>query len=264
MKKFLVLGLMTLAICGMSCNNNDVKPPETGNAPATPSLTYNISGSQPHDTSYFTEGLEFYNNTLLESTGLNGRSKLVQYDPATGKLLQQVILDPKYFGEGITVLHDTLYQLTYQEHVVHVYSVKDFRKIKELPLSGEGWGLTNDGKNLIASNGSSSIYYYEPSTFKLLKVVDVTDNDNVVMYINELEYINGFLYANIWKLNTIIKIDPNTGKVVARLDLTDLVRRTANVDEDHVLNGIAYNKATDKIYVTGKNWPVLYEVQFDH
>jgi glutamine cyclotransferase len=179
-----------------------------------------------------------------------------------GKVIQQVNLDSQYFGEGITIVNDTLYQLTYQEHKVLVYTAKDFRKVKEFVLNTEGWGLTNDGKNLIASDGSNNLYFYEPSTFRLLRVQSVTENDVPAVNINELEYIEGFIYANQWQYNYILKIDPANGQVVAKMDLTDMVNRIrAKEPKSEFLNGIAYNKQTRKIYVTGKNWPELYEIR---
>lgn len=259
--------LLPIILMVAACNNG---PSNDDNTPPTPAITYNIAGTLPHDTSSFTEGLEFYNNTLLESTGNYGKSKLLQVDPATGKVLQQVVLDPKYFGEGISVLHDTLYQMTYKEHKLFLYSVKDFKKLAELPLSIEGWGMTNDGKNLIASDGSSNLYFYEPGTFKLLRTQGVTEGGTPIVNINELEYINGFIYANQWTYNYILKIDPNTGQVVAKMDLSDIINKEkvklpGNIDETGAwLNGIAYNPTTNKIYITGKLWPELYEVQFNH
>ncbi|MGN6400402.1 MAG: glutaminyl-peptide cyclotransferase [Flavisolibacter sp.] len=264
MKKICHLLSIALFLSFIGCNNNN----DTGSADATtakpvPALSYSVVSVQPHDTSFYTEGLEFYNGTLLESTGLKGKSRLVQTDPATGKILKKVDLDTNYFGEGITVLHDTLYQLTWQEHTVFVYTAKDFKKIKQLPLNPEGWGLTNDGKNLIASDGSSNIYFYEPQTFKLLRVQAVTENDAPAVNINELEYVNGYVYANQWQYNYILKIDPSNGHVVAKMDLTELVNKVKAADpQAEVLNGIAYNQATKKFYVTGKNWPQIYEIQF--
>lgn len=260
MKKICWLPLFILSIFFINCTNGDKTNPQV-ERPTAPILSYSVVSVLPHDTSSFTEGLEFYKNTLLESTGLQGRSKLLQYDPSTGKILKQVVLSPQYFGEGITVLHDTLYQMTYREHVVFVYAVKDFKNIKELPLNFEGWGLTNDGKNLIASDGSSNLYFYEPGTFRLLRTQAVTENGVPAVNINELEYINGFVYANQWQYNYILKINPTNGEVVAKMDLTDLVKKT-NTNDSNVLNGIAYNPATNKVYVTGKNWPSLYEIQF--
>lgn len=250
----------------MSCNNGTANSTDNTPAPpATPAISFSIVSVQPHDTSFFTEGFEFYNNTLLESTGLNGKSRLVQTDPKTGKILKQINLDPKFFGEGITVLHDTLYQLTWQEHTVHVYDAKTFKKIKELSFNTEGWGLTNDGKNLIASDGSSNLYFYEPSTFRLLHTQGVMENGSPVVNINELEYIDGFIYANQWQYNDILKINPNTGEVVAKMDLSDLVNKVKAKDpQAEFLNGIAYNHATNKFYITGKLWPDIYELQFQH
>lgn len=247
----------------LSCNPDDnPDAPDTSIKPV-PTISYSILSTQPHDTSYFTEGLEFYNNTLIESTGLHGRSKLVQTDPQNGSVIRQTVLDPKFFGEGVTVLRDTVYQLTWEEHVVLVYSATDFRKIKELPLNGQGWGLTNDGTNLIASNGSSDLYYYEPQTFKLLKTVSVTENGSVVPNLNELEYVDGFIYANQWQQNYIYKINAASGEVVGKMNLTDLTKKAREQYYNaEVLNGIAYNPATKNFHVTGKNWPQIFVLQF--
>jgi len=262
MKKQYGFLLSLLFFLFISCNNSTETPP-TNDKSSVPVSTPSVVSTLPHDTSLFTEGLEFYDTSLLESGGNYGRSKLVQYEPKSGKVLKEVKLDDKYFGEGITVLHDTLYQLTYKEGVAFLYDVKTFKKIKELPFKGEGWGVTNDGKNLIVSNGASSLYYYEPGTLKLLKVVNVSENGTAVLNVNELEYVDGYVYANQWQYNYIVKIDPSTGNVVAKYDLTDINDRIKRVDPDvDYLNGIAYNHATKKFYVTGKNWPQMYEVQF--
>lgn len=250
-----------------SCNNSntDATSDATSASPATPAIAFSIVNTLPHDTTYFTEGIEFYRGKLLESTGLEGKSKLVQYDPATGKVERQVNLDPKYFGEGITVLHDTIYQLTYREGVVHVYDGKTFKKIKELPYkNGEGWGLTNDGTHLIGTNSGNSLYYYEPGTFKLIKTVGITENGEPAVNINELEYINGFIYANQWQYDYILKIDPAKGEVVAKMNLSSIKNQEKAMNPNaEVLNGIAYNPQTKKFYVTGKNWSKIYELQFN-
>jgi glutamine cyclotransferase len=263
MKRLYWYSLSALVLFLSSCTNSD-KPQDTPpQEKPIPTLSYSILSDHPHDTSYFTEGLEFYNNTLLESTGLPEKSRLVQYDLATGKVSKQVNLDPKLFGEGITVLHDTLYQLTYQEHVVNVYTAKDFKKIKEFQFNGEGWGLTNDGKNLIATNGSSNLYFYDPSTFKVIREQTVTENGVPAVNLNEVEYVNGFVYANQWQYNYILKINPANGEVVAKMDLSDLVNKIRQDNHSEFLNGIAYNHATNKFYITGKLWPRIYEIQFD-
>jgi glutaminyl-peptide cyclotransferase len=270
MKYRLAFLLLTVATFAISCSNNSNNNPETSentSQPASnvPTLTYSIAGSFPHDSSYFTEGIEFFNNTLLESTGNYGFSKLVQTDLKTGKVLKEVKLDSTQFGEGITQFHDTIYQLTYKEHIVNVYSGRNFNKVKQLPLNTEGWGLTHDSTSLIASDGSSNLYYYEPGTFKLLRTQGVLENGMPPVNINELEYINGYIYSNQWEYNYILKIDPKSGNVVAKLDLTNLVNQEkAKNPKADVLNGIAYNPLTNKIYITGKYWTSIYEIQFQH
>jgi glutamine cyclotransferase len=255
--------LMASCLFFMSCNNSDQDASTGTPAASVPVMSFNIGAAYPHDTSYFTEGLEFYQGDLLESTGMKGQSKLVRLSFPDGKLVREVKLDEQYFGEGLTVLRDTVYQLTWQERKVLLYAAKDFRKIGELPLRTDGWGLTNNGKELIASDGSSNLYFYEPGTFRLLRVQSVTENDVPVVNINELEYINGFVYANQWQYNYILKIDPNNGQVVGKMDLTPIVNNVKTKDPHaDFLNGIAYNPETKKVYVTGKYWPALYELQF--
>ena len=226
-------------------------------------LTYSINNTYPHDTSSFTQGLVIYNNKLYEGTGENGHSKLLLVDVKTGKQEKEVKLDDKYFGEGITILHDTIYQLTWQNNIVFAYSLKDFKKINQFPIKTEGWGITTDGKNLIVSDGSSNLYFYEPSTFRLLRTQSVTDGGSLAYNMNELEYIDGYVYANQWQLPYIFKIDPNSGQVTAKADLTEIWNRIKVKDPlADVPNGIAYDNDSKKIYITGKKWPELYEVQF--
>jgi len=267
MKKTLAALSLILSFFIIACSDNGPKVIDT--PPPAPKTTPNISYSiglttLPHDTSFFTEGLEFYKNTLLESTGMNGKSKLVQVDPKTGKVLKEISLQEKYFGEGISVINDTVYQLTWREHVVFVYSAKDLRKIKELPLNGEGWGMTNDGKSLIVSTGSSDLFFYEPQTFKLQHTLAVSENGSYVNNLNELEYVDGYIYANQWNANDqfdgdyIYKIDAKTGNVVGKLNLTPVVKQVrSQYPQAEVLNGIAYNPTTKKFHITGKNWPMI-------
>lgn len=226
-------------------------------------LTYSINNTYPHDTSSFTQGLIIYNDKLYEGTGENGHSKLLLVDLKTGKPEKEAKLDDKYFGEGITILHDTIYQLTWQNNIVFAYSLKDFKKIKEFTIKTEGWGITTDGKNLIVSDGSSNLYFYEPSTFRLLRTQSVTDGGSLAYNMNELEYIDGYVYANQWQLPYIFKIDPNSGQVTAKADLTEIWNRIKVKDPlADVPNGIAYDNDSKKIYITGKKWPELYEIQF--
>lgn len=266
MKHAALFLLTLLSIFIMGCNNDNNNTDDAGtNLPPIPSITYSISASQPHDTSFFTQGLEFYENSLIESTGNYGDSKLIQYDASTGRLIREVKLDDKYFGEGVTILNDTIYQLTWKENVVLVYSISDLKKIKELPLRGEGWGITNDGKNLIVSNGSSDLFIYEPSAFKLLNTLTVKENGSFVPNINELEFVNGYVYANQWQSNYIFKIELATGNVVGKMDLSQIVRNEKAINpKAQELNGIAYNPTTKKFYITGKDWSRIYEMQWEH
>jgi glutaminyl-peptide cyclotransferase len=259
MKKFLVF----LAIAATACNNDtdpgNGKDPEK-DGPAL--ISYSVVNTYPHDTSSFTEGLLFYKGELYESTGNYGKSKLLKVDLKTGKPLKSIALDDKTFGEGLVILNDTIYQLTYQQKLVLLYNM-DFKKIGERPIaSNEGWGLTTDGKSLIATDGGSSLFYYEPGTFKLLKTQDVTEAGSFSFNINELEYINGFIYANQWQSSYILKIDPATGLVVGKINMEEIANRIrVNHPYAEFLNGIAYDSSAKKIYVTGKWWPELYEIQ---
>ena len=253
-----------------SCNGNNGQ--HDNNVPTIPSdspspsiLSYSIITSYPHDTSSFTQGLAFYNGELYEGTGdpdYTGKSKLMKVDLLTGKKLNQTGLTKEYFGEGITILKDTIYQLTWKNKVVFVYTLKDFKKVKEFKIDTEGWGITHDGKNLIVSTGSGDLYFYDPATFRLLTKSTVMEGGNQTFNLNELEYIDGFVYANQWQYPYILKIDPIAGKVVAKYDMTEMYKRIQAIDPAaDVPNGIAYNSATKKIYVTGKLWPELFEIQ---
>ncbi|MBL7724622.1 MAG: glutaminyl-peptide cyclotransferase [Chitinophagaceae bacterium] len=246
----------------MACKNED-KPVDTPPANAPKSMSYSIVGTYPHDTSSYTQGLLIYNGELYEGTGLEKKSKLMKVDLKTGKAIKSISLSDEYFGEGVTILNDTVYQLTYKNKKVFVYTLSDFKKIKEFTVDFEGWGLTNDGKNLIVSTGSGDLFFYDPSTFKLIKTQTVTEAGSPTFNLNELEYIEGFVYANQYTYPYIFKINPSTGEIVAKADLTQMWQRAKAIDPNaEVPNGIAYDSATKKIYITGKWWPELYEVQF--
>ena len=226
-------------------------------------LKYSINKTYPHDTSSFTQGLVIYRGKLYEGTGEYGRSKLSEVDLTNGKAVRQISIDKKFFGEGVTILNDTVYQLTWQNKRVLVYTLKDFKKIKEFPINTEGWGITTDGKSLIISDGSSNLYFYDPSTFRLLRTQGVTDAGSLAYNMNELEYIDGYIYANQWQLPYIYKISPGSGQVVAKINLNELWDKIKIKDRQaDVPNGIAYDEDTKKIYITGKLWPELYEIQF--
>jgi glutamine cyclotransferase len=228
-------------------------------------INYAIRSVWPHDTEAFTQGLVIHKGELYESTGQFGTSWIGLVDVATGKLDKKVILDQKYFGEGIDILNNKVYQLTWQEHTGFVYDLKDFKKIKEWTYKSEGWGLTNDGANIIMSDGSDKLHFLDTVTLDITKTVSVTDEeDNPVKNLNELEYIDGFVFANVWQTNKIMKIDPASGNVVGRLDLTQLYNdaRKANPRMD-VLNGIAWHPGTQSLLVTGKHWPHIYILKID-
>ena len=251
-----------------SCKNDDkppiVEPPIT-TIPPPPILGHTIVQVFPHDTSFYTQGLSFYKGELYEGTGdptRTGRSRLMKIDLKTGKPLQSISLSDKFFGEGVTILRDTIYQLTWQEHKVFVYTLKDFKKVKEYELKTDGWGLTNDGQRLIVSDGSGMLYYYDPSTFRLLTKNTIMEGNGQTFNLNELEYIDGFVYANQYGYAYILKIDPAAGRVVAKYDLDSMWKRVQAVKPDvDVPNGIAYDETTKKIYITGKYWPEMYEIQ---
>ena len=232
--------------------------------PAAPKLMgFSIVKTYPHDTSSYTQGLLFYKGAMYEGTGNYGRSHLMRVDVNTGKALQKIPLDTKYFGEGVAILNDTIYQLTWKEKTVFAYTLKDLKKVKEFHIETEGWGLTTDGKDLIASDGSSNLYYYDPRTFKLLRTQTVTEAGALSYNLNELEYIDGFIYANQYQAPYIFKINPGSGTIVSKADLSPVWQRVKVIDPlADVPNGIAYDSTTQKIYVTGKLWPELYEIQF--
>ncbi|MBE7169840.1 MAG: glutaminyl-peptide cyclotransferase [Williamsia sp.] len=268
MKKIFPFLIAAMAV--LSCSNNtDTQSNEGGENAGPPLLGYNVVNIYPHDTSSFTEGLLVHNGQLYESTGgTPSRDNYVSWfgpvDLKSGKAVKKILLDTSYFGEGITILNGKLYQLTWEDQIGFVYDVNTLQKIKEFKYTGEGWALTNDGKSLIMSDGSSNIRYLDPESLQVQKILGVEDNNGPVSNINELEWIHGYIYANIWQTNFIIKIDPANGKVVGKYDLTALYNEAAKKFADaNVLNGIAFDSAANKVYVTGKTWPNLYEIKIN-
>jgi glutamine cyclotransferase len=218
-----------------------------------------ISEEYPHEPTSFTQGLEFNAGILYESTGQKGLSFVAQVDVTTGSIKKKMGLDANYFGEGITVLGSKLYQLTWQEQKCFVYNKNTLQLEKELTYNGEGWGLCNDGESLVMSDGTERLVFRDPETFQVQRTVEVYDDRGPVSKLNELEYVNGMIYANVWMTNTVVVIQPENGKVTAVIDGTELVKRGRGTGD--VLNGIAYNSAKEKLYMTGKNWPKLFEVR---
>jgi glutamine cyclotransferase len=222
---------------------------------------YRIVHTYPHDPEAFTQGLIFVNGQLYESTGLNGRSSLRMDDLETGKVLQRQDVPAQFFAEGLTNWGSTLVQLTWKAHIAFVYDRFSFRQLRTFSYDGEGWGLTQDGKNLILSDGSADLRFLNPETFAVVRRITVTDHGAPVKEINELEYIHGQIYANIWYSNKIARISPQTGKVLGWIDLSGLVASVVPQDQNAVLNGIAYDAQHDRLFVTGKLWPKLFEIK---
>ena len=255
---FLFLGFVII----ISCNSNSAT--DTSTTVVTQQPNYQVVKQYPHNINSFTEGLEYRDSILYESTGLNGISKLSKIDINSGNDILKVDLDKKYFGEGITILNNKIYQLTYKEEKCFVYDLKSFKVKAELTYNGEGWGMTNDGKQIIMSNGSNNLYYRNAETFAEENVIAIFDENGPLGNINELEYVDGFIYANVWYKKYIAKIDPKQGKVVAKYDLSNLMNQYMNnLHEDAVLNGIAYNSDSNTFYITGKNWPLLFELKLN-
>ncbi|MDD2982730.1 MAG: glutaminyl-peptide cyclotransferase [Crocinitomicaceae bacterium] len=226
------------------------------------SKTAKIVNTYPHNSTSFTQGLEFYNNILYESTGDPNRTAatmVAQVELETGKIINKNGLDASFFGEGITIMDGILYQLTWTQQKCFMYDSKTLEiKSKEFTYTGEGWGLANDGKNLIMSDGTERLVFRDPKNFQVVKTIEVYDNVGPRSKLNELEYIDGKLYANVWMLDIILEIDPETGKVLAEIDATSAAALGRSGGD--VLNGIAHNPSNKKTYLTGKYWSKLFEV----
>ncbi|MBL7887666.1 MAG: glutaminyl-peptide cyclotransferase [Flavobacterium sp.] len=228
-------------------------------------LTYSIVNTYPHDIHAYTQGLEFYKGILYEGTGQYGESTLRKTDFKTGKVDIKIDLDQRFFGEGITVLNDKIYQLTWQENTAFVYDAKTFRKEKEIPFykKMEGWGLTTDGKNLYMTDSSERIHILDPNTLQQIDYLNVYSGKLKIDALNELEWVDGKIYSNIYQKNYIVVINSKTGDVEAMLDLSDLRNKITVLPDTDVLNGIAYNPATKTFFVTGKNWDKMFEIRIN-
>jgi len=264
-----ILTLLFFAACKTE-ENNSGKEPVTDIEAAPAALNYRLIKEYPHDTAAFTQGLVWYNQHLMEGTGQFEESNIRRVDLVTGKVQQQTNNTKDIFGEGIAILNEKLYQITWKNSKAFVYDAKTFKLLQEFPLNTEGWGLTHNGSELIMSDGSSNLYFLDPLTFKEIRRVGVYDQLGPKGNINELEFIDGFVYANVWQTDYIIKIDPSSGKIVAVADLSDLRIKTGiprpNGQEHspEVLNGIAYDSVGKRIFITGKYWPKLFEIQFEN
>jgi glutamine cyclotransferase len=271
--RYLVFFSLVIASCNSEPEETNSTEPQVSIAPSI--IPFSLVGSQPHDVTYFTEGLEFHNGQLYESSGPstaeNGAgvgpypSGFGVVDSATGKVIEKVTLDKaKYFGEGITFFKGKIYQITYKEKTGFVYDAKTYKKLREFTLpTPEGWGLTHDTSHIIMSVGTNQLYYLHPDSLNTVNILSVHDNNGpLTTRLNELEYINGYIYANEWFTNYIAKIDPSSGKVVGRIDLSRQVAEAAQRNPNsNEMNGIAYDSVSNNILITGKNWPVIYKIR---
>lgn len=249
---FYFVGVSLLAASGVSCREEPVSRATV--------LEYEVVAEYPHDSLAFTQGLCLSQGRLYESTGRKGESLVREVDLITGKAIASVDLPDRYFGEGVTALDGKIYQLTWDSGLGFLYEEATLKKLGTFAYQGEGWGLTSDGTHLIVSDGTPVIRYYNPEGFVLERSLRVRDERGPVAQINELEWIDGFLYANLWHTDFIVKIDPGNGHVVGRLHLGRLLQPRP-LDKEAVLNGIAHDPATGLIYVTGKLWPRLYAIR---
>ncbi len=224
-------------------------------------LDYMLIRTFPHDVDAFTQGLVVDDGFFLEGTGLNGKSTIRKVDINTGKVQNQISLSPEYFGEGIAVLNNKLYQLTWQNHACFVYNKNTFEKVHQFYIPTEGWGLASDGQKLVMSNGTEYLFYVDTNTFQSVKTISVYDDQGPVKGLNELEFVEGMIWANIYQSDKIAIIDAESGKVLAYLNLENILPANDETDETDVLNGIAYDSKSKRVFVTGKNWPKLFEIK---
>jgi glutaminyl-peptide cyclotransferase len=222
---------------------------------------YRVVKTYPHDRSAFTQGLEYRDGFLYEGTGRPGRSSLRKVELATGRVLQKYDLPQPFFGEGITVLNGQIIELTYTTQTGFVYSKPDLKVLRSFNYPGEGWGLTNDGKQIYMSDGSADIRVWDPATLKEVRRITVKDAGKPVTQLNELEWVKGEIYANVWQSDRIARISPVDGKVLGWIDLTGIIAKSERQDPDAVLNGIAYDPMGDRLFVTGKLWPTIFEIK---
>jgi glutamine cyclotransferase len=252
-----ISGVLALTVLRVISAQSPVVPPRASRAPID---TYRVVRSYPHDAEAFTQGLEFHDGFLYEGTGLNGRSSIRKVQLDTGDVVQRRAVGAEHFGEGITIWDGRLFELTWQSQVALVYDLRSFEPIRTFSYSGEGWGLTHDANALIMSDGTSALRFLDPTTFRERRRVTVTDGGAQIAELNELEFVNGEVWANIWTTDVIARIDPASGRVKSWIDLRNLLPARERAG-DAVLNGIAYDAARDRLFVTGKLWPRLFEIK---
>ncbi len=260
MKNSILLFVALVSLCG--CGSTASRTKAAAQAAAeVKEYTYNVVAAYPHPTDAYTQGLVWHEGRMWEGTGQHGGSRIFSTDLATGRSEKFSSLPRRQFGEGIAILGEELFQLTWQSNTAHVYDLKSGRKLREHHYPGEGWGLTTDGTWLYLSNGTSTIYRIDPATFERRGSIGVTLDGQALEWLNELEWIDGRIWANVYTTDHIVIIDPASGIVEGVIDLRGLLADGKRTDETDVLNGIAHDPTTGRLWVTGKNWPELYEIK---
>lgn len=261
--KPLLFSVAPLAIgCAILFAQSTVRPKAKPAAPAgVPNYTYQVVHTYPHDRNAFTEGLEFHDGFLYESTGLNGHSTLRKVKLETGEIVRSIALPSQYFGEGIAILGDRIAQLTYQTQIGFVYSLKDFVQLSTFKYKGEGWSFTHNANTLFMDDGTDEIRLWDPKTFAERSRIKVHEGSRSINNVNELEYVDGQLYANIWQTDRIARISPSTGAILGWIDMSGIFSPMYRNGTEDVLNGIAYDAARKRLFVTGKLWPNLFEIK---
>ena len=253
----LKVSIFAFLFLALACGKN--RSPNIG--AQVPVYTFDVVATWPHDPGAFTQGLEIYQGSLYESTGLYGSSSLRQVDLQTGRVIRRVSIPSEYFAEGITVFQGKIYQLTWQSHKGFIYDLTTFQRLSEFAYDGEGWGLTHDSKYLIMSDGTNRLRFLDPVSFETMRTISVAHKGEPLNDLNELEYIKGEIYANIWQTDRIVRVDPDTGRILGWIDLSGLLSAADRNAETDVLNGIAYDETTDRLFVTGKQWPRLFQIR---
>lgn len=256
-----VVFLLVFLVRDRAPNQPNTVPDNNQTTSRAQQVAYEVAGSYPHDPTSFTQGLLWHEGSLYEGTGLEGRSRLRRLEFPSGRVLKEINLSSEYFGEGLALVDTRLIQLTWQSHRGFVYDLDSFKKLQEFTYDTEGWGLTYDGRNLILSDGSSDLFYLDPQTFKPIRKLAVTMNGQPLTELNELEFIEGEIWSNVWQTDLIVRIDPSTGRVASFLNLKGILAPSDKTGREDVLNGIAYDAEKKRIFITGKLWPRMFEIR---
>jgi glutamine cyclotransferase len=258
-----IVGVVVIVVVALFAGCVEKKAPQPITLDVTPVYGYKIVNTYPHDRNAFTQGLVFDDSFLYEGTGIYGKSTLRKVELETGEVLKNYSMPNEFFCEGVTFWNDTLLQLTWKSRIGFVYDKDNFLLLTEFAYPTEGWGITHDGTHLILSDGTATLYFLDPDTYEEIGRIEVRDRDVPITNLNELEYIQGAIYANVWQTNHIAIIAPETGKVVGWIDLKGLLSEEDRYPPVSVLNGIAYDTEQDRLFVTGKYWPKLFEIKLN-